>query len=145
MFGLTPYSKRNFNNLINFDNIFERFFNDSIFNDIATINNPIKADIKETDTEYIVEAEIPGVDKKDINLTLKNDILNISVEKNTEITDAQDNYLRKERYYGSFSRGFHIEGVKNEKVDAKYENGILTIILPKEETKIVKNYNIDIN
>jgi HSP20 family protein len=104
----------------------------------------MKVDIKETDKEYIVEAEIPGVDKKDIQLELHDDLLTIQVQRNEQLDVENNNYIRKERRTSSMSRSFYVENVKQEDVTAKYENGILSIVLPKREPGIKKGKNIEI-
>lgn len=144
MFGMVPFRNNKMQqreNLFDIESMFSDFFNDS-FMGLSGMNS-MKADIKETEKEFIVEAEIPGVSKEDIKLELKDDRLTIAVEKNEESKEERDNYIRKERRYGSFSRSFYVENVKNEEVTAKYENGILSIVLPKNETKKVNN-RIDI-
>jgi HSP20 family protein len=144
MFGMVPFRNNKMQqreNLFDIESMFSDFFNDS-FMGISGMNS-MKADIKETEKEFIVDAEIPGVSKEDIKLELKDDRLTIAVEKNEESNEERDNYIRKERRYGSFSRSFYVENVKNEEVTAKYENGILSIVLPKNETKKVNN-RIDI-
>ncbi len=140
MFGIVPFRNNKVQergSLLDFENMFNSFFNDSLLG--FTGGNPIRADIKENEKEFIVEAEIPGVAKEDIKLDLRDDTLTIAVEQNQESKEERDNYIRKERRYGSFSRSFYVENVKNEDVSAKYENGILTIVLPKSETKKVNN------
>jgi len=102
--------------------------------------NPMKTDIRETEKEYIVEAELPGVDKKDIKIDLKDDVLTISVEQSKEINEEKENYIRRERQYGSYCRSFYVDNVDNEKVTAKYDNGVLFVTLPKaKETKDKKS------
>ncbi len=139
MFGITPYNRRNPNLM----SIFDDFFNESFFSPLLGTENPIRADIRETEKEYVVDAELPGVEKENIKLDLRDDVLTISVEHNQEINDERENYIRKERRVGKFSRSFHVENVKNEAVTAKYNNGVLTVTLPKEEGK-VKRHNIEI-
>ncbi|MCX7924057.1 MAG: Hsp20/alpha crystallin family protein [Clostridia bacterium] len=138
MFGLTPYNRRNNeaarrNDIWDLRSVFNDFFNDSLFPTAFGTAHPIKADIRETDKEYILDAEIPGVSKEDIKLDLRDNTLTISVEHNEQSSEERDNYIRKERRYGSFSRSFYVENVKHEDVSAKYNNGILTVILPKIE------------
>lgn len=137
MFGIVPFRNNNKINQrggwLDMDSIFSDFFNEASlgFSGIGGI----KADIKENDREYVVEAEVPGARKEDIKLELKDDRLTISVERSEETEEENSNYIRRERRYGSTSRSFFIENVKQEDVTAKYENGILSILLPKSETK----------
>lgn len=144
MFGIVPFRNNKIQergSLFDMDSMFNDFFNNS-FIGFASANS-IKADIKETEKEFIIDAEIPGAKKEDIKLDLRDDRLTISIEKSEETKEEKDNYIRRERRYGSSSRSFLVENVKNEDITAKYENGILSIVLPKSETKKVNN-RIDI-
>ena len=87
---------------------------------------------KETDNEYLVSAELPGVNKNDISLDYKNNTLTISAKREEVHDESKDSYIRKERSYGQFSRSFYFDNVKQDKIRAKFENGELKIILPKE-------------
>lgn len=140
MFGIVPFKNNRTQgrgNPFDMESVFNNFFNDSFFSFGGGAS--IKADIKENEKEFVVEAEIPGVSKENIKLDLRDDTLTIAVEQNQESKEERDNYIRKERRYGSYSRSFYVENVKNEDVSAKYENGILTINLPKSETKKATN------
>lgn len=79
-----------------------------------------------------MEAELPGVDKENIRLELKDDILTIGVDQNEQFEEERENYIRKERRVCSMSRSFQLPNVKNEDVSASFKNGILTITLPKQ-------------
>ena len=92
----------------------------------------------------MLEAEIPGVDKEDINLEYKDDILTISVERKEEVNDERENYIRKERRYGSFKRAFYVDNVDEENIKAKFKNGVLKIKLPKKELISPKQNRISI-
>lgn len=136
MFGLTPYNRKNNelsarDDIFNLGRVFDDFFNG--FPAFLSGESPIKADIRETETEYIVDAEIPGVKKEDIKLDLRDDTLTISVEHNEEIKEERENYIRRERKSGSYGRSFYVENVRREGVTAKYVDGILTVALPKQE------------
>lgn len=149
MFGLTPYNRKNNglfrkNDIFDMRSAFEDFFSDSMFPSFFVSGNLIKADIRETEKEYIIDAEIPGVKKEDIKLDLRDDTLTISVEHDEQFDEERENYIRKERRIGSFSRSFYVENVNNEAVNAKYDNGILTITLPKQEGVRENRHRIDI-
>ena len=105
---------------------------------------PLKVDIKEKDNAYLVEAEIPGVDKKDIYIEINNDILTIAVERKEEINEEKENYIRRERRYGSFRRSFHVEDVDQEGIKAKFKNGVLKVRLPRKESNELKENRIPI-
>lgn len=104
----------------------------------------IRTDVKETDNEYIVEAELPGFDKKDIELDLTDDRLTITARQEESTDEENENYIRKERRYGEVCRSFLVRGIDTEKVNADYKDGILRITLPKQE-EVVKKSRIDIN
>lgn len=149
MFGLIPYNKRGngltrSSDFFTLRNVFDDFFNDSFMPAYFNSVNQMKADIKETEKEYIIEAEIPGVKKEDIKLELKDDTLTIAVEHNEEVKEERENYIRKERKFGSFARSFYVENVNHEGVAAKYDNGILSVTIPKAEAGKEKNRRINI-
>jgi HSP20 family protein len=100
----------------------------------ATTNWSPAVDIFETENEIIVQAELPGVDRKDIGLQLENNVLTLKGERRFEKETKQENYHRIERSYGGFSRAFSIPAiVDEEKIRADYKDGILKIALPKKE------------
>lgn len=135
MFGLIPFKTNGVDKRGGkIDDFFNGVFNDDFFSpmNLAFGNNQkFNADIKETQNEYLVSAELPGVKKEDINLEYKENTLIISATRNEEINEEKDNYIRRERTYGQISRSFHVENVDKEKVSAKFENGELHIVLPK--------------
>ena len=91
-------------------------------------------DIYETENEIQVQAELPGVDRKDIALNLEKNVLTLKGERRFEKETKQENYHRIERAYGGFSRSFSIPAiVDEEKIRAEYKDGILKIALPKKE------------
>jgi len=93
-----------------------------------------KLDVAETDKEMRITAELPGVDEKDVDVTLNGDVLTIKGEKKMEKEDKGDNYYVAERSYGAFARTLRLPyEVKEKDVDAKFEKGVLTVILPKPE------------
>lgn len=150
MFGLVPFNRRGNdiarrNDVWDLRNIFEEFFNDPFFSGAASGAHPIKADIRETEKEFVIDAEIPGAKKEDIKLDLRDDTLTISVENNVETKEERENFIRRERRYGSFSRSFYVENVNRDAVTAKYNDGILTVVLPKSEEAKKKSHRIDIN
>ena len=135
--GLTPYEM--------FDDFFNRQL-ESIFNmdPVVEFDAGIKADIKETDNEYVIEAEMPGFDKKDIEVELVEDHLTISAKREEASDEEGKDYIRRERSYGKVSRCFVIPGIEHEGVDAKYKDGILGITLPKSKESRKRSKRIDI-
>lgn len=96
----------------------------------------MKTDIRETDTKFIIEVDLPGYSKENIDLSLNDGYLEITakVEKEDN-SDANEKYVCKERYYGECSRSFYVgEDVKEEDIEAKFKDGILTIDVPKKDS-----------
>lgn len=128
------------NNLDFFDDAFNSFFKPMFYEEKF---NAMKTDIKETENGYVMDVEIPGFDKKDVNVSLKDGYLTITAEKTETDEDKKHNYIRRERS-SSLSRSYYVGDVSNESVKAKYENGILSIEIPKEESKKELTHNVEI-
>jgi HSP20 family protein len=91
----------------------------------------MKTDIKETEDGYIVEAEMPGVKKENVELICEKGVLTITAKANEEKNEEKEGYIRRERVTGEMTRRFEIEDIDEEKIMAKMEDGILTVTLPK--------------
>lgn len=147
---LVPYSRRGRglanrpHDVFSIDNFIENFFDDSFMPAFFAENSQIRVDIRENEKEYIVEADLPGVKKEEINIELNNDRLTISVEKNEEVKEERENYIRKERRSGSYCRSFYVENVLEDKISAKFENGVLSMVLPKKESGGSRKNRIEI-
>lgn len=146
MFDIVPWRK---NNSIqrkgdDFDNMVNSFFNDDFFSSLGILKNNFSVDLKEDDNDYIIEADLPGVDKKDIEISYKNGYLNISAKRNNHVEEKKDNYVRQERSYGEFKRSFYIDNVEEDKINADFNNGVLKVCLPKlnKETSEAKKIEI---
>ena len=102
-------------------------------------------DVTETKNDILVKAEIPGMDPKDIDISLNNDILTIKGEKKQEKEEKEENYHLIERSYGKFVRSVKLPGeVKSDKINASYKNGVLNITLPKSEEAKKKEVKIKV-
>ncbi len=113
--------------------LFDDFFDDSIFQ--KNTRNMMKTDIKEKKDKYLVEVDLPGFERENINLSLDKGYLNIKakVEEN-EDNDEDEKFVRKERFYGECSRSFYIgEDIGEQDIKAEFKNGILRIEVPKKE------------
>ena len=99
--------------------------------------NVMKTDVKETDDGYEVDVDLPGFKKDEINLDIKDGYLTVSAEKGLDKKeeDKKGRILRQERYAGVCSRSFYVGNVKPEDVKAKYESGVLSVVLPKVDQK----------
>lgn len=144
MLQLVP-RREGFPSLIPELDIFDRFFNDLELPDVFGEERVLVPafDISETEKEYVITGEIPGVYPKDLDLTLTDGCLTIKGEKKQEDEEKNENYHRVERHYGSFQRSFRIpDKVKTDELDATYKDGILKITLPKAETREVKKIEV---
>ena len=130
-------------------NLFNDFFEDDFFKKpfghlesfTGNAGELMRTDVKEDENSYELQMSLPGIDKKDIKASLKDGYMtiNASTSKSNDEKDDNDHYIRRERYQGSVSRSFYVgEAVKEEDIKAKYENGILTLTVPKkvEEPKV---------
>ena len=124
----------------------DNFFNDSFWNGVCRADDAkrntesftslMKTDVIEKDDSYQLEAELPGFNKEDIKIDLKNDLLTISAShsENSEEKDNNGKYIRRERKTSSYQRSFRVQDLKPEDIIAQYRNGILTVNIPKKET-----------
>ncbi len=121
-----------------FRSFMDRFFDDNFYGGTATSFSP-KVDIAESDKDYEVQLHVPGMNKEDFSIDLNQDQITISGERKFKNEKDAKNYHSVESYYGKFSRTFYLpEVVNREKVDATYENGVLTVLLPKDEKRVAK-------
>jgi len=104
-------------------------------------------DIEEAEDKYVIKADLPGVDKKDIDVKLENGVLSIRGEKQTEKeTGKGTKRHRTERFHGTFARSFTLpDAVKAEKVDASYKDGVLSLTIPKAEEAKPKSIDIKVS
>ena len=137
---IDPVSYNREASLLNFnidplwEHLNENFFNNNSFNlGLNSKQNHLpKVDIAETENEFLIYAELPGTDGKDINLTLENETLTLKGEKKIEKEHNQSNFCSQERSYGLFQRSFKVPDTINQnKIDAQFNKGILTVKLPK--------------
>jgi HSP20 family protein len=102
-------------------------------------------DVKETEKEVVVKADLPGIDEKDIQLTIQDGILSLRGEKKSERKSERDNYYVMERSYGSFQRAIRLpETVNDEKAEAHFDKGVLTVTLPKRPELVKAQKKIEI-
>jgi HSP20 family protein len=102
-------------------------------------------DIYETEHELVVKADLPEVDPKDLDIRVENNILTIRGERKFENKVNEDNYLRVERSYGSFARSFTLANTVNaEAIKADYQNGVLSLSIPKREEAKPKQIKVNV-
>lgn len=118
------------------------YLNDVFDNFLTKDESNMKCDIYEKDGNYNIEMDIPGFEKKDINIECKNGYLTITASKNEESKEEKKHYIRKERFSGSYSREFYLGDVNEDEIKASFKEGILNIVVPKKEIK--ENRKIEI-
>ena len=133
-----------------FDHLTRDFFETARFDFRPTLGyaNVPRVDVTETDTEFQVSAELPGMDEKDLDVSLHDGTLTIKGEKKMEKEDKQKEFYRMERSYGSFQRSFLLPDViDQDNIDASFKNGVLNVTLPKtpEAKKEVRKIDIHSN
>ena len=97
--------------------------------------NLFRTDIRESEGNYVLEADLPGFDKNDISVDVDGDCLTVKATRHSEFENKEnkDSFIRCERSYGAYSRSFDVSGINTDEIGAKYENGVLTLTLPKKE------------
>ncbi len=129
-----------------FDDFFSFPYFDDFFDYMKGTVKGARLDVKETQNEYVVDVDVPGYDKDNINISIEDDYLVISGKQEDYVDDNSGEYIRKERRSGSFTRTVPIpENVQLDSISAKYNNGVLCITLPKEKPTTPKGKKIDID
>lgn len=145
--GTTPYPLQQFRDEM--DRLFDGFFNRSVFQGTGGRDlwswEPFRElggdgrfaapiDLKESESGYTLEAELPGMSEKDIELELHDGVLTLKGEKRSERDEKKDDYHVTERSFGSVRRTIRVpEGVEEDKISADFKNGVLTVTLPKSK------------
>jgi HSP20 family protein len=128
-----------FRDLISLREAMDRLFEESFVRpEVGRLARPaigtLAVDVYQTDDAVVVKSAIPGIDPKDLDITITDDILTIKGETKTEEEVKEEHYIRRERRYGAFSRSLVIPvPVVADKAEAEFENGVLTLTLPKAE------------
>lgn len=125
--------------------LFDDFFDDDFFP--KKEKNLMKTDIREKKGKYIIDMDLPGFEKENIEISLEKGYLIINAKVNKHEKDSDEKFVRRERFYGECSRSFYIgEDVKENEINASFKNGTLMIEIPKKEledqTKKVKQIEI---
>lgn len=112
-----------------------KYYLDDFFDDFVNSKGKdiMKCDIYEDKGIYNIEIDVPGFDKRDINIECKDGYLTVSVKKEEKQESDNKNYIRKERFYGEYTRSFYLGELDTERIKAKFNNGTLHITVPKEE------------
>jgi HSP20 family protein len=130
------------------DSIFDDLFNElyslpTSFLSKSGMDLSPRIDISETDSEYKIEAELPGINQKEIDVKIDNNILTIKGKKEDIKEEKEKNYHLRERYYGAFQRSISLpNNIEPEKIKASFENGVLNISVPKSDKRTPKKIEI---
>ena len=141
MAGLVPFNRRNGNltrtgtgiGFENFYNMLDDFFGDGSMPSRNLLRDTFKIDIEDTEKEYLVEAELPGVRKEEIDLGIEEDNLCISVNRTEETKENGKNYIHRERRQTSMSRRIRLADANLAEIKAKLEDGVLVVTIPKQD------------
>ena len=138
---MVPYNtNRGSSSLMDLFNEFER----SVFGENGRRLPMFSTDIKDEGGHYLLQAELPGFQKEDIDLDVKDGVLTISASHQQESEETQGNYLCRERRSGSFSRSFSLDGIQEDGITAAYQNGVLELKLPKRQEVLPQSRKIAI-
>ncbi|MBA1334373.1 MAG: heat shock protein Hsp20 [Firmicutes bacterium] len=144
MFDLIPFRRGSHRGSIIPEDFFDGFFGTDFLAPMNQFGRGMKVDIQETDSQYVIEADLPGFNKEDINIDLSDNRVTISAQHNEDTEEKGDNYIRRERKSGAVMRSFLVDNVKHDQASAKYENGVLKLVLPKADTDNPRKRRIDI-
>ena len=141
MFSIIPY--RTNRNMVSrglfdeFSNDFFRPFFEGGLNSLMRAEPAVKVDVRDEGDRYVLEADLPGMNKDDVKVEVENGVLTLSAEFNQEKEEKgeEDRYVYRERRCGSVRRSFNIDGSREEDITAGFKDGVLRLELPKKETK----------
>ena len=123
----------------NMGGLLERFFNDSLYDNTQVQNFIPEVDILESEKTYELHLAVPGFDKDNFSLAVDDKLLTVSGERKFEQNKAEKTFKSVQTSYGSFQRTFTLpENIDATTIEAHYNNGILEVIVPKDETKVLK-------
>ena len=103
-----------------------------------------RTDVLDTGDAFKLESELPGFKKEDIKIDIENDCLTISAERKADNKEEKENYIKRERFYGSFSRSFDVSGINVDSIEATYNDGVLTVTLPKKTAEVPASRRLEI-
>ena len=131
MFELIPFGGRRVNVYDPFralDEMERNFFG----NEHHSVVSAFRTDVVDTGDAYKLDAELPGFKKEDIKIDVENDVLTISVERKLDEEEKKQTFVKRERFYGSYSRSFDVSGIEVDGIQAAYNDGVLTLTMPKK-------------
>lgn len=143
MFELIPFD-RHVRSAVTFDPFRELDeMERSFFGNGRTISS-FRTDVTDTGDAYKLEAELPGFRKEDIQIDVENDVLTISAQRGEEKKEEKHNFIKRERFYGSFSRSFDVTGINVDGIEAAYTDGVLSLTMPKKQEQLPASRRLEI-
>ncbi len=145
MFEFLPVDRKSFNVFDPFSDFDKDFWNELVPRDIR-VTQGFRTDVKDLGDAFELSSELPGYKKEDIKVSLDEKYLTISAERKEDAEEGDGKtFIRKERFYGTVTRRFAVEGIKTDAISAKYTDGVLTLLLPKRtaEEKLARSIDID--
>ena len=103
-----------------------------------------RTDVTDTGDAFVLDAELPGFKKEDIKIDVENDCLTITAERKADEEEKQKNFIKRERFYGSFSRSFDVSGVNVDGIEAAYNDGVLKLTMPKKVETVPPTRRLEI-
>lgn len=145
MFELIPFD-RTIRHMASFDPFRELDNMERSFFSNTNVVSAFRTDVSDTGDAFKLEAELPGFNKDDIKIDIENDCLTISAERKLDTTDEdkKSNFVKRERFYGSYSRSFDVTGIDVDTIEAAYDNGVLTLTLPKKKEVLPVSRRLEI-
>ena len=146
MFELIPFDRRGnrisaYDPFRMFDEMERSFFGNGGPHNTLT---GFRTDVTDTGDAFILDAELPGFKKEDIKIDIENDCLTISAERKLDEEEKQKNFIKRERFYGSYSRSFDVSGVNVEGIEAEYTDGVLKLTMPKKVETVSPTRRLEI-
>ena len=145
MFELIPFERRG-NRVSTYDPF--RMLDEMERSFFGGNNHPamstFRTDVTDTGDAFVLDAELPGFKKEDIKIDVENDCLTISAERKVDEEEKQKNFIKRERFYGSFSRSFDVSGVNVDGIEAAYNDGILKLTMPKKVETVSPTRRLEI-
>ena len=135
MFDMIPFSRRSYEPSTIWDP-FQEFF--------GTVAHAAATDIKETDKDFTIETELPGFDKSEIAVSVKEGVLTVKAEHQSREEQDDNGYIRRERSNASVERSFEVSGVDAGAISAQFTNGVLKLTLPKLPEIVPEQHQIEI-
>lgn len=143
MFELIPFD-RTIRHMTNFDPFRELDNMERSFFGNGSVVSAFRTDVSDTGDAFKLEAELPGFSKDDIKIDIENDCLTISAERKFDDEDKKKNFVKRERFYGSYSRSFDVTGIDTDAIEASYNDGVLTLTMPKKKAEVPTSRRLEI-